>query len=137
MTAWDRVNPRTGVMEEARLDVATRDAVNWRRIFVDTTVTCAHSDYEPRQRARADKCGLAASQAVDGKRLRYPPSGGELVPLAFEAGGRPAEETVSFVRSWGYGLDGAERSDEIRYAWQQYSTLLQAGNAEAILSAIG
>ena len=105
--------------------------------FVDATVTCAHGGYEPRQRARANKDGLAAAQAVDGKRLRYPASGGELVPLAFEAGGRPAEETVSFLRSWGYGLEGAERSDEIRFACQQYSTLLQAGNAEAVLSAIG
>ena len=31
VTAWDRVNPRTGVLEEARLDVATRDAVSGLR----------------------------------------------------------------------------------------------------------
>ena len=68
---------------------------------------------------------------------RYPPSGGELVPLVFEAGGRPAEETVAFVRSWGLELDQAERSNVIRYAWQQYSTVLQSGNAEMILSANG
>jgi hypothetical protein len=71
------------------------------------------------------------------KRSRYPPSGGELVPLVFEAGGRPAEETVAFVRSWGLELDQAERSNVIRYAWQQYSTVLQSGNAEMILSATG
>ena len=72
-----------------------------------------------------------------GKRRRYPPSGGELVPLVFEAAGRPADETVAFVRSWGVDLDSADRSRVIRYAWQQYSTVLQSGNAEMILSAVG
>ena len=99
VTAWDRTNPRTGLLEEARLDVATRDAATGRKIFIDANVTCAHSGYEPRQRARAGKDGVAAADSVRGKRLRYPPQGGELGPLVFEAGGRPAEETVNFVRS--------------------------------------
>ena len=137
VTAWDRVNPRNGLLEEARLDVATRDAASGRKIFADACVTCAHSGYEPRQRARAGRDGVAAVDAVRGKRRRYPPSGGELVPLVFEAGGRPAEETVAFVRSWGLEMDAAERSKVIRYAWQQYSTVLQSGNAEMILSANG
>ena len=83
VTAWDRVNPRTGLLEEARLDVATRDAVSGRTIFVNANVTCAHSGYEPRQRARAGKDGVAAADAVRGKRQCYPPSGGELVLLVF------------------------------------------------------
>ena len=116
VSAWDRVNPRTGVLEEARLGVATRDATTGRKIFVDTEVTCAHSGYEPRQRARAGRDGVAAADAVRGKRRRYPPSGGELVPLVFEAGGRPAEPTVTFVRSWAAGLDEAECSRIIRFA---------------------
>ncbi len=135
--AWDRVNPSTGLPEQAKLDICTRDAITGRLIFVDTTVTCAHSDYQPRQRARANKDGLAASNAADGKRERYPPEGGELVPAAFETGGRPAEETVAYVRSWGHGLEGAERSEVIRFAYQQLSTALQVGNAEMILSALG
>jgi hypothetical protein len=135
--AWDRIHPTTGVLQEARLDVATRDAVTGRSIFVDTTVTCAHSGNEPRQRARSNKDGLAAAHAVDEKHSRYPPTGGELVPLAFETGGRPAEETVAFVRAWGHGLPAGEDSEVIRYAWQQFSTLLQNGNAELILSAVG
>ena len=61
----------------------------------------------------------------------------ELVPLIFELGGRPADETVAFVRSWGAEMDDAERNRVIRYAWQQYSSVLQSGNAEMILSAIG
>ncbi len=59
------------------------------------------------------------------------------MPLVFEAGGRPAEETVAYVHSLGLGLEDAERSRAIRYAWQQYSSVLQSGNAEMILSAIG
>jgi len=137
VTAWDRVNPRTGVLEEARLDVATRDAATGRKIFVDASVTCAHSGYEPRQRARARRDSVSAAEAVRGKRRCYPPSGGELVPLVFEAAGRPAEETVAFVRSWGLDLEPADRSRAIRFAWQQYSCALQSGNAEMILSAVG
>ena len=44
---------------------------------------------------------------------------------------------MAFVRSWGLEMDAAERSKVIRYAWQQYSTVLQSGNAEMILSASG
>ena len=137
MTAWDRVNPRTGLLEEARLDVATRDAATGRSIFIDASVTCAHCGFEPRQRARAGKDGVAAADVVRKKRTRYPPSGGELVPLVFEAGGRPAEETVAYVRSLGQGFEGPERTQVLRFAWQQYSNVLQAGNAEMILSAMG
>jgi len=137
VTAWDRVNPRTGILEEARLDVATRDAAGGHKIFVDACVTCAHSGYQPSQRARAHKDGVAAAAAVRGKRSRYPPSGGELVPLVFEAGGRPADETVAFVRSWASGADDTDRARIIRFAWQQYSNVLQSGNAEMILSAVG
>ena len=137
VSAWDRVNPRTGLLEEARLDVATRDGASGRKVYLDCTVTCAHSGNMPRQRARANKDGLAASNAVDDKRERYPAGGGELIPLAFEAGGRPEDETVAYVRSWGCGLEPAERSEVIRYGWQQLSAILQTGNAEMLLSALG
>ena len=135
--AWDRVNPRTGQLEEARLDFATRDCITGQPIFVDTTVTCAYSGYAPCQRARANNDGLAAVNAVTRKRARYPPSGGDLVPMAWEDGGRPAEETVAYVRSWGHGLSPGERTEVIRYAYQQLSARLQIGNAEMILSAKG
>ena len=137
VVAWDRVNPRDGLLEEARLDVATRDAASGRKIYIDAMVTCAQCGFGPRQQARAGRDGVAAADGVRVKRRRYPPSGGELVPLVFEAGGRPAEETVAFVRSWATELDETDRSKLIRFAWQQYSSVLQSGNAEMILSAIG
>ena len=69
--------------------------------------------------------------------IRIPSQGGELVPLAFESAGRPSNETVAFVRGYGHGLTGAERAEAIGMTWQKYSTTLQIGNAEMILSAIG
>ena len=130
------MNPRTCLLEEARLDVAARDAASGRKIFVDASVTCAHSGYAPRQQARAGRDGVAAADGVRSKRRRCPPHGGELVPLVFEAGGRPAGDG-GVGSLLGLKLDDADRSRFIRYAWQQYSNVLQSGNAEMILSAVG
>ena len=60
-----------------------------------------------------------------------------MIPAAFEALGRPSEEMVAYVRTWGHDFEPAERTQVVRYAWQQLSTLLQVGNAEMILSALG
>ena len=116
---------------------ATRDAISGQPVFLDVSVTCAHSDDLSRQRARAGRDGLAARNAADAKHLRYPPHGGELVPVIFEAGGRPGEETVAYVRSWAHDMAPARRTEVIRFAWQQLSTHLQTGNAELLLSALG
>ena len=97
VTEWDIVDPATGeVKEEARLDVATFDAVTHKPIYLDVTVTEGHTSNEAGRRARAKKDGLAACQAANGKRIRYPAAKnprGSLVPLAFEAGGRLADGT--------------------------------------------
>ena len=88
-------------------------------------VTCAQSGYQPRQWARANKDGVAAADGVRMERRRYPPSGGELVPLVFEAAGRPSKETVAFVRSWALELDDAERAkDHLGIARLQHSAVL-------------
>ena len=60
------------------------------------------------------------------------------MPLVFETGGRPAAETVAYVRSLGAGVgDPVERSVLTRALWQQYACTLQCGNAEILFSAIG
>ena len=135
--AWNRIHPRTGELEEAKLDVATRDAVTGNVIYLDTSIACAHSDDQSRQRARSGRDGLAAQLREDEKRRRYPPQGGELVPVVFETGGRPGDAAVAYVRSLARDLEGAGRTEVLRYAWQQLSCLLQVGNAEALLAAIG
>ena len=127
--------PQTGVLEEARLDVATRDPASNLPNYVDWSVTCEHSEYAPRRQARSHTDGLAAAQAVDEKRSRYPPAGGELVPAVLESGGRPADELVAFIRSYGRGLPEAERSAAIGGAWRQLQRRFLAGNAEMFLSA--
>ena len=135
---WDRRNPRTGELQEARLDLQTHDPSTGRPIFVDWAVTCVHSTYGPRRLARSQKDGLAAAQMVDYKRDRYPPREGlDLVPMVFETGGRPSDEAVSFVRSYGAGLEDADRSELLSRIWRDISRTLQQGNAEMILSALG
>ena len=137
VTAWHRTNPRTGEWEEAKLDVATRDAVTGAAVYLDVSIACAHSDDQSRQRARSGRDGLAAQSREDDKRRRYPPHGGDLVPVVFETGGRPGDAAVAYVRSLAHGLEGAARTEVLRYAWQQLSCLLQVGNAEALLAAMG
>ena len=89
----------------------------------------------PRRHARSNNDGVVVSQAVYKKHERYPPSGGELVPAVLESGGRPCDELVSFVRSYGQGLAPADRSLAISTAWRQISRTLAVGNAEMLLSA--
>ena len=126
------------MLEAAVLDVSTRDAATGRPVYIDTMVTCAHCDYDPRQQVRAGRDGAAAADGVRSKRRRYPPAGGDLIPLVFEAGGRPAEETIAYIRSLGAGVgDPVERAMLTRAVWQQYACTLQSGNAELLLSAIG
>ena len=134
--AWDRVDPISGALEEARLDLATRDAVAGSPVFIDWSITCEYSSYAPRRFARSNKDGLAATQQVAVKRARYPPAGGDLIPLVFESGGRPSDEAVAFVRCYGHGLDDAERSAVVGDVWRQLSRVLRVGTADMVLSAL-
>ena len=74
------------------------------------------------------------------KRRRYSAAGNPLIPIVFEDGGRPAEETVALIRRLGAARrisGGAEDLQCTAQLWQQASTLLQLGNAELVLSANG
>ena len=130
-------NPVTGKLEEAKLDVSTRDAVTGQLIHVDWSVACEHSTYDPRRRARSNKDGLAAANRVDEKRTRYPPSGGEPVPAVPGSGGRPCDKLVILVKSYGKGLSVSDRSEVIGGMWRGISRTLQLGNAEMVLGAVG
>ena len=85
--------------------------------------------------ARAGRDGVAAEQRANEKRCRYPPAGGELVPLVFESGGRPCDAAATFVRGYAHGLDAVERADVLAKFWRRLSRTLQAGNADTVLSA--
>ena len=135
--AWDR-RVADGRLQEAVLDVVTIDQNTARQIHVDWAVTCAYSTYAPRRQARSRRSGLAAAQMVEDKRARYPPRPGvELVPMVFEAGGRPSEEAAAFLRSYGSGLEDEDRSVILSSLWRDISVALHTGNAEMLLSALG
>ena len=143
---WDRevdgVSGRT--VEQAVLDVVTSDPFSGQPLHVDVTVTSSCPADRATLRGRARRDGRGAADAAADKRRRYNLAGASLIPLAFEDGGRPAEETVAFVRrcgavseQWGYSLQSGEDSNVVAKLWREYSTLLQWGNAELILSANG
>ena len=138
---WDVVDGRTGELEQAVLDVVVTDPGNGVSLYVDAVVKCAHTDDPGRLRARARKAGRAAAEAAMDKRRRYAQAGANLIPLAFEDGGRPSEEAVAFVRRLGAARTEAEEGSlewgGTARLWQEVSTILQLGNADLVLSANG
>jgi hypothetical protein len=140
---WDTVDLETGELQAAILDVAFSDPRTGRRLLGDVVVKEAFSVDAATLRSRARRDGKAAADAAASKRRRYPLGGASLVPLPFETGGRPGEDTIGFVRRCGaawaalHGEDDAEKQVATSQLWQECSTLLQLGNAELILSANG
>ena len=147
---WDQmVTGDSGrmVLEQAVLDVATSDPSSGHSLYLDFTVTTACPDNPAALHLRAQGDGRGAAEAAASKRRRYSMAGASLLPLAFEDGGRPAEDTVAFVRRCGataeergsrWPLTEAEDGQPVTARlWQEYSTLLQLGNAELVLSANG
>ena len=136
VVAWDRTHP-DGRVEAAILDVCVRDPTTRQPLYVDWTVTCEHSTNAPRRQSRANNDGLAAANQATKKHMRYPAEHGQLVPMAFESGGRAGEEAEEFIRSYGHGLSLADRARVIGTAWRQVSRTLQVGNAEMVISSRG
>ena len=141
---WDVVDPGTQEVVQARLDVATSDSRTGLPLYLDVVVKCAYSVDRATLRARARRDGRAASDAAAEKRRRYRDAGNSLVPLAFEAGGRPSDSAAQFMRQLGAAWaethaseDGERPAPVTGVLWQQVSSVLQLGNAELILSANG
>ena len=138
------VDRQSGETEQAVLDVATSDARTGLPLYLDVVVKCAYSSDPARLRARATKDGRAAADAAASKRTRYRDAGSSLVPLAFEAGGRPSDSAAGFMRQMGAAWAESHASEEgerpvpiTGILWQQCSSLLHLGNAELIISAVG
>ena len=110
------------VTEEAVLDVVTSDPQSGFPVHVDVTITSACPSNPAALRRRARRDGVGATDAAAGKRQRYNLAGPSLLPLAFEDGGRAAEETMGFVRRCGAA---AERIG---------SPLLAAGGGDSRIS---
>ena len=58
------------------------------------------------------------------------------MPAVLESNGRPSDELVTFVKSYGDGLSLSERSEVIAKTWRGISRTLQFGNAEMVMSAL-
>ena len=95
---WDQVNPVSGRTEEAKLDIATSEPLTGAPLYFDFVVYTAHSDNQARLRALARNDGKAAADAAAEKRRRYEAAGPSLTPLPLEAGGRPGEDTIHWIR---------------------------------------
>ena len=135
--AWNRIHPRTGELEEAKLDVATRDAVTGNVIHLDASVTRAHCDDQSRQRARSGRDGIAVLNREDDIRQRSPLRGGEVARVVFETSGRPGDAAVACARPLGHDREGIGRAEVLRCARQRLSCLLQVGSAMVLLATIG
>jgi len=129
---WDRVNPVSGRTEEAKLDIATSEPLTGAPLYFDFVVYTAHSDNQARLRALARTDGKAAADAAAEKRRRYEAAGPSLTPLPLEAGGRPGEDTIHWIRRMADG-----DSTKCTQLWHELSCTLQLWNAELLLGAIG
>ena len=146
VTEWDRLVPGGEggwVMQEAVLDIVTSDPGTVQPVHVDVTVTTACPDDRADLRGRARHDGRGAAAAAADKRRRYDRAGATLVSMAFEDGGRAGEDTCRFVRRCGAAAEqrgayeAAGGQSATARLWQEFSTLLQVGNAELVLSSNG
>ena len=120
-------------MERAKLDVSF-DNAQGRRVHIDVAITDAATVDVDELRRRSEKDGRAATSKEDQKRVRYP--GPELLPFVLEALGKPGASANAFLKALApQALD--ERAKVLGAARQSLSALLQSGNAELMLSALG
>ena len=136
---WDWINPQTGRLEEAVLDIASADPATGGPLFFDVCVYTAHSDNASLLQSRARHPGKAAADAASDKRRRYAQAGASLQTLPFEAGGRPGEYFISFVRRCGsmWEANHLGEASPIPRLWYEASSLLRVANVEFILSVVG
>ena len=117
--------------ETGRLDIMFQhDGRMW---WIDVAITHAASTCTTTCRARAHTDGKAARDEEQHKRTRYH---NRATPFVLESLGRPGQSAVTFIRRFATdATDGASCSTDS--AWRELSSVLQAGNAQAELSAYG
>ena len=133
--AWDIINSR-GETVEAILDVATTDPSTGVPLYFDVCVWTAHSLNPSTLHTRAQHPGRAAADAAASKHRRYARASSLLQPLPLEAGGRPGEDFINFVRRCGAAASEDE-PEACSRLWFEASTIMQRANAELILAANG
>lgn len=133
--AWDSLDPASGEVRRAVLDVAGQAVNGTGVVYLDVTVAAEESADTARLRARARRDGAAARQAEQAKRTHYRRAGCELVPVALEQGGRYGDAAAALLRSYARAAAPDSAASTLQCLQQRVSTVLQLGNAEQILSA--
>ena len=131
--ATEQVVPHWSTADEAAVLDVVRVGRDGAVEYFDVTVAGALPDRGV-ERAAAVRDGARACELARRKHRRYPGPG--LTAVAWEAGGRPGEETEAWVRGLFRHLPSAEQAGRAAAAWQRLSVTLQRGNA-AMLTAAG
>ena len=88
------------------------------------------------QGARPPRPGAAARARESAKHRRYPagPDRPQLIPLAYETGGRAGAEAEAFLREVCVASGDVTRSEAIQSLRQRIAVALQRGNAGLLLA---
>ena len=130
--AWSKTKP-AGSAEHAKLDFVIQ--VPWRgRLALDISVTEAAAATNLGGSSRPPRPGAAAKTREREKHVRYPSqaSAPELIPIVYEAGGRPGREAEAFLRAMVANDD--DRAIVLEDLHQRVAVALR-GNAALLLSA--
>ena len=130
--AWNKMK-RDGSIEHAKLDLVVQ--VPWRgRVALDISVTEAATATNLGGSSRPPRPGAAAKTREREKHTRYPPlaSTPELIPIVYEAGGRPGREAGAFLCTMVASDD--DRAMVLEDLRQRVAVALQRGNAALLLS---
>ena len=105
------------------------------RAALDISATGAATATNLGTTRRPPRPGAAATPRKREKHLRYPclASAPELIPIVYEAGGRPGREAESFLRSLVAQED--DRASMLEDLRQRIAVTLQQGSAALLLSA--
>ena len=104
-----------------------------------------------RRGGHATACGVGASRTRPHNRLRdcHAKRRSELTghaaagltwsssPWSSKPGGGPLKRPPLSVRSYGGGIEDAERSGPLNNLWREISVALHSGNADMLLSSLG
>ena len=130
---WNEVK-EDGSIEHAKLDLVLQ-MPSRGRVALDISVTEAATATNLSGSTRPPRPGAAARNREREKHTRYPlkTSAPELIPIVYEAGGRPGQAAEAFLRSIVAHDD--ERAAVLEDLRQRIAVALQRGNAALLLSA--
>ena len=131
MPEWDR--PGEADLEHAVLDIAAVD--DGQQLYFDTVVVSPVSTNDRHLASAARRDGYVARRAERAKAKRYP--GENLIPAAFEVGGRIGPQLLAWVRAQAADMEPDERSATMDEFYRSVGVSLQGSLASQLLKAVG